>query len=131
MRVKFPLYASKTIMDLDLDRIDADLGSPDEDTRWQAAIALAAQGHCELAPWVIWPLVTKWGRSSDPDVRAAIATCVLEHILEYHFDEYFPQVAELARTDANFADTVRMCWKLGQAALPENAARFDDLIQDR
>jgi hypothetical protein len=29
--------------------------------------------------------VLKWGSHEDEDVRAAIATCLLEHLLEYHF----------------------------------------------
>lgn len=116
-------------MMFDLEKIDADLGSPDEDSYWQAAIALAAQGHCESAPEVIWPLVVKWGSSNDEDVRAAIATCVLEHILECHFIEYFEKATELIDGgNKNFADTLRLCWKFGQTKLPANARRFDELV---
>lgn len=113
---------------LDLEKIDVELGSPDENTRWQAAIALAEQGHCEYAPDLIWPLVVKWGSSEDEDVRAAISTCVLEHILECHFEEYFGKSKEIIEAgNILFLDTFSTCSKFGQTKLPENAARFDKL----
>ena len=61
--------------------------------RWQAAIALGE--FCQTDPEAIWPLTVKWGSSNDADVRAAVGTCVLEHILEYHFSTYFPKVTRL------------------------------------
>ena len=112
---------------LDLAAIDANLGSPDEDTRWQAAIALGE--HCENAPEVIWPLIAKWGFSGNEDVRAAIATCVLEHILEYHFDPYFKKTAALIYGgNKEFADTFGGCWKFGQAKFAQNAEEWDYLV---
>ena len=111
-------------MMLDLEKIDADLGSSDEDTRWQAAIALGE--YCEDAPKVIWPLTVKWGSCENEDVRTAIATCVLEHILEYHFAVYFPKAALIIRGGNKlFADTLSGCWKFGQAKLPQNAKRLE------
>ena len=74
-------------MTLNLKKLDADLGSQDEDVRWQAAIALGEL--CESEPELIWPLVLKWGSSENEDVRDAVATCMLEHILEFHFVKYF------------------------------------------
>ena len=113
---------------LDLEKIDEEIGSPDENTRWQAVIALAEHGHCEHAPDVIWPLVVKWGSSENEDVRTAIATCVLEHILECHFDEYFEKTAVLVRSgNKEFGDTLSRCWKFDNANIPENNERWDDL----
>ena len=111
-------------MALELARMDAQLASTDENTRWQAAIALGA--YCETEPEVIWPLTVKWGSANEEDVRAAISTCVLEHILEYHFDEYFPKTEQIIYGgNKNFALTFRTCWRFGQAKSPENAARWD------
>ena len=113
---------------LDLEKIDEEIGSPDEDTRWQAVIALAEHGHCENAPDVIWPLVVKWGSSENEDVRIAIATCVLEHILEHHFDEYFEKTATLVRGgNQEFGHTFSQCWKFGNANISDNNAKWDDL----
>jgi hypothetical protein len=98
----------------------------EEDERWQRIIDVGR--HLSEEPEVIWPFVARWGAHTDPDLRDAIATCLLEHLLEHHFELVFPRVAAHATTDALFADTVKRCWKLGQAERPENAARFDELM---
>jgi hypothetical protein len=56
-----------------------------------------------------------------------VATCLLEHLLEHHFAAYFPQVEELARSDALFGDTFLRCWQFGQSAEVDNARRFQAL----
>ena len=58
----------------------------------------------------------------------AVATCLLEHLLEYHFDHFIARVEDRARADALFATTVSCCWKFGQSEDPKRAARFDRLI---
>jgi|SRR5580704_13769437 hypothetical protein len=95
------------------------------DARWQAIIEVAM--FAEREPEVIWPFVLKWGSHEDEDVRAAIATCLLEHLLQYHFDLIFPKVALAARSSEFFAKTTAMCWKFGEAAEPARAAQFDVL----
>src|SRR3984957_19155464 len=67
-----------------------------EDARWQAIIEVAM--FAEREPEAIWPFVLKWGSHEDEDVRAAIATCLLEDLLQYHFDLLFPRVALAARS---------------------------------
>lgn len=109
-----------------LSRADADLASEDEDTRWQAACALG--DFCEDAPEVIWPLRVKWGSCDNEDTRTAIATCVLEHILEYHFATYFAKTARLIRGGSvRFAEMLCICYRFGQAKEPSNAVKFDRL----
>jgi hypothetical protein len=81
----------------------------------------------ENEPEVIWPFVLKWGSHEDDDVRQAIATCLLEHLLEYHFDLLFPRVEEAARANSWFAKTTVQCWKFGEAEEPSRAARFERL----
>jgi len=105
--------------------IEAGLGTGEENRVWQAAVRL---GHfVEVAPNEVWSLVTKWGDSDNAEVRMALATCVLEHLLEHHFDSYFPLVEDLALTNSRFADTFSSCWQFGQSDAPENAARMDSL----
>ena len=94
------------------------------DPRWQVLIDLA--DFVRSSPEEIWPFVRRWGGCEDDDVRAAVATCLLEHLLEHHFDALFPRVEE-AVADPLFADTFCLCWKFGQSELPANAARFDRL----
>lgn len=109
-----------------LQELDVALVRGDERSIWKAAEALGE--YAEAHPEAIWPLVVKHGSSENAEVRAAIATCVLEHILEYHFDRYFPEVEALVRSgNRSFAETFRMCWKFGQSEEPGRAKRWDAL----
>ena len=96
------------------------------DPRWQAIIAVAE--FVESDPEPVWAFVARWGTHCDGDLRAAIATCLLEHLLEHHFALVFPRVEDLVRRDPSFSDTFRRCWKFGQSRLPENSARYDRLM---
>jgi hypothetical protein len=60
----------------------------------------------------------------------AVATCLLEHLLEHHFESVFPRAQQLARRNVRFADTFTPCWKYGQAKLPRNEKRFDALVTE-
>lgn len=97
----------------------------ERDPRWQAIIAVGE--HVATHPDQVWEFVARWGVHSDEDLQAAIATCVLEHLLEHHFATVFPRVRALVASDRNFARTFSRCWKCGQAELPENSRAFDDL----
>lgn len=61
------------------------------------------------------------------DVRDAIACCLLEHLLEYHFVQVFPWVEAAAKEDPLFADTFRRCFKFGQAEISRHSEQFDQL----
>jgi hypothetical protein len=105
-------------------------GAPVEngrDPRWQAIIAVGA--FIESDPEAVWEFVRRWGRNPQDDLRDAVATCLLEHLLEHHFGAYFPRVEELTRADPLFADTFRRCWQFGQALEPGNAERFVALAE--
>ena len=98
------------------------------DPRWQAIIDVA--DHIPSDAEGVWRFVERWGNHPQDDLRDAIATCVLEHLLERHFDTIFPRVAAWARTDTAFADTVSRCWSFGQMELPANAAMFRALLEE-
>ena len=98
----------------------------EEDPRWQAIIAVGEL--IETDPLPIWEFVSKWGGHDDDDLRAAIATCLTEHLLQHHFDLIFPMVEARVDGDDRFRESVRQCAKFGQAALTENARRLDSLI---
>jgi hypothetical protein len=95
------------------------------DWRWQCIIDLGE--YVESNPEEVWGFVAHWGGHRDEDLRAAIATCLLEHLLEHHFDTIFPRVEQRARTDKRFAAMFGICSKFGQAELARNASRFDAL----
>lgn len=99
-----------------------------EDLRWQAIIEI---GHfAPQEPEAVWPFVLRWGSHEDEDLRAAIATCLLEHLLEYHFDLVFPRVEDAARSNIWFAMTTAICWKFGEAKETTRAERFDRLCSE-
>jgi hypothetical protein len=106
-------------------KIDRGLASRHERTRWQAAIALGELA--ESAPESVWTLVVSHGSRRHGDVRMAIATCVLEHLLEHHFDAFFPRVAIVAKNSRWFSDTFSCCYQMGQAESPRNARRWKRL----
>ena len=96
------------------------------DPRWQAIIAIG--DFVESDPDAVWSFVLRWGAWPDEDLRAAIATCLLEHLLEYSFDEFMPRVEEAALSGHLAAETVSMCAKFGEAMRADRAARLDRLI---
>jgi hypothetical protein len=81
----------------------------------------------ESDPQAIWPFVARWGSHPQADLRAAIATCLLEHLLEYHFKMIFPRVRRIAKAKELFADTFARCAKFGQSELRANSEKFDKL----
>ena len=85
----------------------------EDDPRWQAIIKIA--DFIPQEPEAIWPFVLKWGSHKDDDVRAAIATVLLEHLLEYHFDMLLPRIETAAKSNLWFGKTTSQCWKFGQA----------------
>jgi hypothetical protein len=82
---------------------------PDPDCRWQALIVIGES--VTTHPEEVWRVVLAHGGSMDEDLRMGVATVLLEHLLEEHFEEYFPKVrAEVQRGSKLFAEMVRNCW---------------------
>jgi len=98
-----------------------------QDPRWQAIIRIGEFIASE--PEEVWGFIRRWGRHPQEDLRDAVATCLLEHLLEQHFAAYFPRVEEQALADPVFADTFGRCWQFGQALEPGNAERFVGLAR--
>jgi len=111
-------------------RILPGVAAPDGeiDPRWQAIIAVAE--YLESDPEPVWEFVAQWGVYPDSDLQSSIATCILEHLFEHHFDLVFPRAAELARANANFANTVRLCWSFGQAEAPRRQQTLKALLAE-
>ena len=71
---------------------DADILLPGEpvaegqDSRWQAIITVGE--YLETEPEPVWSFIRRWGCHPQEDLRTAIAVCLLEHLLEYHFAAY-------------------------------------------
>jgi hypothetical protein len=98
-----------------------------QDPRWQAIIAVGQ--YITSEPEAVWAFVQRWGGHPREDLRDAVATCLLEHLLEYHFTVYFPRVRALALAEPLFGDTFLRCWQLGQSREPGNSERFEVLSE--
>jgi hypothetical protein len=96
-----------------------------DDPRWRAVIGVG--NFIETDPEPVWQFVRQWGNCPQEDVRDAIACCLLEHLLEHHFDLIFPHVEKAVKEAPLFADTFSRCWKFGQAEVAGNMERFDHL----
>jgi len=91
------------------------------DTRWQAIIH--ADAFIKAQPDRGWKFAHRWGKHAQGDLRAAVANCLLEHLMEHHFDLLFPRIRRAALESPRFADTFGRCWWLGQAKSPRTPAR--------
>jgi hypothetical protein len=98
------------------------------DPRWQAIIAVGE--FVDNDPEPVWRFVRRWGCHRDEDLRTAIATCLLEHLLEYHFALLLPRVKRLARTNRRFTDTLSRCWQFGEATRPRNVPSLESVINE-
>jgi hypothetical protein len=97
-----------------------------DDPRWKAIIAVA--DHIETDPELVWQFALRWGSVADADLQMAIGVCVLEHLLQHHFDRYISRIEEAVLADANFAGAASSCWKFGYSkSSAARSARFDRL----
>lgn len=122
---RHPLQKARSMTSFD--EIDAALRSEDARVRWEAAEA--AYELVASQPQIAWDIVVSHGDNPLEDVRDAVATCILEHLLEHYFHEYFPLLErEIVSGRTLLGDTFRRCWKFGQAELPENSTRWNKLV---
>jgi len=106
--------------------IDAGLRSRNEKKRWAAAID--AGDLLYTRPRAVWKLILEHGSSRSEDRRTAVATCMLEHLLEEYFAEYFPLLEkEIRAGNRLLGDTFTRCWKFGQSKSRLNSNRWDRL----
>lgn len=97
----------------------------EHDPRCQAIIEVGQ--YIAPHPEPIWDFICKWGSNEDEDLRAAISTCLLEHLIEEHFELIFPRVEEMVKADSTFAKTFAMCRGFIEFTSPLLAARFEAL----
>ena|ERR1700722_12711275 len=95
------------------------------DPRWQGMLRI--QDCIQEEPDAVWAFVLRWGGHEDEDLRAAVATLLLEHLLACHFNTLFPKVATAVQDNFLFGDTFTRCWKVGQSKEEANSILFDDL----
>ena len=99
------------------------IGHPNNNVRWQALIAVGQ--WIESSPEPVWDVVLEHGGSEDEDMRMGVATVLLEHLLEHHFDTYFPLVRTRIEAGAPLLRwTLSMC---GRFALDQT--RWDEMCR--
>lgn len=102
------------------------------DPRWQAIIRVGE--FIESNPQSVSEFSIKWAkRARGFDLRAAIYCCLIEHLLEHHFDIVLPLFREAALKNARVADyfyPFKPWFKFGQAELPKNIARQKRLARE-
>jgi streptomycin 6-kinase len=98
----------------DFERARGLIAHESNDVRWQALIAIAE--WIPTAPDAVWDVVAEFGESEDEDMRGGVATVLLEHLLEHHYDTILPRVrARLEQHAPQLADTLRVCFVFGLA----------------
>ena len=98
------------------------------DPRWQAIMRV--EEHIQEKPEEVWRFARRRGTHANADLRTAVATLLLEHLLAFHFSRIFPLVSEACGESTRFADTLSRCWALGQARRPENMRRLRGLMRE-
>jgi GNAT superfamily N-acetyltransferase len=98
------------------------------DARWQAIIGVGE--FVESEPATVWRFVERWGAHEDTDLRTALATCVLEHLIQHHGDTILPLARAAADKDPLFADTLRRCWRFDSATTEPCVVEIVDASPD-
>lgn len=83
---------------------------PDTDNtcRWQAMIVVGE--YIKSQPERVWRIVEAYGAHRSADMRAAVATVLLEHLIDENPSRYRPRAEALAARSNRFAETLRTCW---------------------
>jgi hypothetical protein len=102
------------------------------DPRWRAIIRVGT--FIDSHPQEVCRFAIKWAkRARGHDLAAAIYCCLIEHLLERHFDVIFPLFREAALKNARVADyfyPYSPYFKLGQTEMPKNVARQKRLSRE-
>ena len=79
--------------------------------RWQALILIGES--IEAAPAAVWKVIKKYGRWPDSDMRAAVGTVLLEHLIAERPKDMLRKLrAELRDGEDLLRDTLAHCWQL-------------------
>jgi hypothetical protein len=100
------------------------------DERWQAILKVG--DFIESHPDEVCAFALKWAKVRGVDLQRAIQCCLIEHLLEYHFDRLFPVFRREAFASARVARhfyPYSPFFKFGQANLPQNKARLRRLAR--
>ena len=81
------------------------------DPRWEVIIEVSE--FIESNPNEVWAFAKRWASHEQRDLQAAIATCLIEHLLEFDFATFFPLAAVEAKASRSFAQALSLVWVSG------------------
>ena len=100
-------------------------GTPDP--RWQAIIAVSE--FIKDEPEDVWQFARRWSAHGQDDVRAAIATCIVEHLLERQFNLLFEWVEVASKRRCSIPRHIALC-EARAISYTKNAKRLDRLLKE-
>jgi hypothetical protein len=104
-------------------------GEP-SDAIWQASVALsdelfrADQDINGRISFVFEETVSAISAATNPDTFSALATCLLEHLLEVRFSFMDRIERDIRNGNDKLLYALTICSKFGEAKLPQNAERL-------
>ena len=109
-----------------IERLKEAILKRDERAVWQ--IAADSWDDATERPDDAWPHMIEALAVADDDSIGAIATCILEHILEHDFS-YFDRVEqEIATGNIKMRRAFLLCSRFGHSKLPESEQRWNKLV---
>jgi hypothetical protein len=99
-----------------------------DDAIWQAAIDLSEHIPDDHA-FVLHQTLEATQAASHADTFAAIACCLLEHLLEHDFAAFDQIETDVQRGNTKLLYALAYARKMGCSKLPDNAARWDALTK--
>lgn len=87
----------------------------DNDCRWQSLIAIGL--GLSIQPEWAWEVILEFGDTEDKDMQAAIGCVLLEELLAFDFETYFPKLKSATlNTSPHWFSTAMYC----TVAVPED-----------
>jgi hypothetical protein len=77
------------------------------DPRWQAIIAVGE--FIDSDPEEVWQFILDAADITDHDLQQALATCLLEHLIEKH-PAYKQRAADYSARDEGISEMLSLCW---------------------
>jgi len=80
---------------------------PDQNNkiRWRTLSMISC--YIKPFPSKLWPFIVNYGTARSKDLRLGVACCLLEHLLEHHFESYFSRIEKLLYKDSRFIYTLQ------------------------
>ena len=85
----------------------------DSTCRWQSLIVIG--DYIRGSPSKVWDVVCEHSHQADDDMLNALATLLLEHLLEHHFEATYARIEEGVGFDRSaMRSMLKRCWRFGQ-----------------